>query len=61
MRIFPCPYLGGGVELTDARSQHIIDTHPGTLPDYLDEMTATLANPDEVRRSSRDPQALLFI
>ncbi|WP_008308264.1 hypothetical protein [Leptolyngbya sp. PCC 6406] len=60
MKGFPCPYLGGEVELTDERAQHIIKTHPGTLPDYINEMAATLANPDEVRRSRRDPNALLF-
>jgi hypothetical protein len=58
MKLFPCPYLGSEVELTDERAQHIIKTHPGTLPDYINEMAATLANPDEVRRSRRDPNAL---
>jgi hypothetical protein len=27
-----CPYLKGEVELTEERFQHIINTHPGTLP-----------------------------
>jgi hypothetical protein len=30
------------------------------LPNYLDEMALTLASPDQVRHSSRDPHALLF-
>ena len=60
MRMFPCPYLKGDVELTDERSQHIAMTHPGTLPNYLNEMAETLMEPDQVRHSKRDPNALLF-
>lgn len=57
---FSCPYLNTNIELTEERSQHITETHPGTLPDYLSELTATLADPDLVRASDRDPNALLF-
>jgi hypothetical protein len=32
MTRFPCPYLGGGVELTDQREQHIAEAHPDFLP-----------------------------
>lgn len=60
MKFFPCPYLSADVELTDEREQHIIETHPGTLPDYLEQMAETLADPDQIRGSDRDPFALLF-
>jgi hypothetical protein len=60
MRIFPCQYLEAEVELSDEREQHIIETHPSTLPDYLPQVTETLANPDLIRQSSRDTTALLF-
>ena len=59
-QFFPCPYLNTTVELTEKRWQHIVETHPGTLPDYLIELEATLATPDLIRSSDRDPQALLF-
>ena len=42
------------------REQHIIERHPGTLLDYLMQLTETLNNPDLVRKSSRDANALLF-
>ncbi len=60
MRVFPCPYLGGEVELTEEREQHIIETHPGTLPDYFEQIAETLSDPDQIRGSDRDPSALLF-
>ncbi len=60
MRFFPCSYLKKNVELTDEREQHIIETHPGTLPDYLEQLAETLANPDLIRQSERDESALLF-
>jgi hypothetical protein len=60
MRVFFCPYLGIEVELTDEREQHIIETHPGTLPDYLEQLAETLNDPDQIRRSDRDPAAFLF-
>ena len=47
-QFFPCPYLGQSVELTSEREQHIIQTHPGTLPDYLSQLAQTLNDPDEV-------------
>lgn len=34
--------------------------HPGTLPNYFSELTATLADPDLVRANDRDLNALLF-
>ena len=56
----PCSYLGGDVELTEERWQHISETHPDLLPIYFSEMTQTLANPEQVRYSSRFDNARLF-
>jgi hypothetical protein len=58
--LFSCPYLGASVELTDEREQHITETHPGTLPEYLEQLSETLAAPDQIRQSERDGSALLF-
>ena len=52
---FPCPYLGQNVELTAEREQHIIQTHPGTLPDYFSQLAQTLNDPDEVFSSNSIP------
>jgi hypothetical protein len=60
MRAFPCPYLGGEVELTDEREAHIAYTHPDLLPEYLDQIRQTLADPDQVRRSTRMSTARLL-
>jgi len=60
MRIFPCPYLKGEVELTDERQAHVAHTHPDLLPEYLAQIGQTLANPDQVRRSVRMSTARLF-
>jgi hypothetical protein len=59
-QFFFCPYLQSNVELTKERKQHIIETHPGTLPDYLEQLRETLADPDQIRQSERDETALLF-
>ncbi|MFM7426946.1 MAG: hypothetical protein ACKO7W_18440 [Elainella sp.] len=59
-RLFPCPYLNAEVELTDERAQHITLSHPGTLPDYLQQLAATLAEPDQVSFSNHDQRALRF-
>ena len=59
-QFFPCPYLGQSVELTSEREQHIIQTHPGTLPDYYSQLAQTLNEPDEIFPSKLDPHALLF-
>ncbi|HSM82151.1 MAG TPA: hypothetical protein VLS96_10715 [Nodosilinea sp.] len=58
--LFACPYLGATVELSEEREAHIAASHPGTLPDYLEQLTDTLGDPDQVRGSDRDPTALLF-
>jgi hypothetical protein len=60
MRLFPCPYLGGGVELTDQREQHIAEVHPDVLPEQLKRLADTLAIPDQVLRSLRSTNARLF-
>lgn len=60
MKSFSCPYLGDEVELSEEREQHISETHPGTLPEYLEQLSETLNDPDLVRRSNRDENALLF-
>ncbi len=60
MTRFPCPYLGGEVELTDEREQHIAQNHPDLLPEHSERVADTLADPDEVRRSSRIGNARLF-
>lgn len=58
--LFYCPYLDADVELSDIREQHISERHPGTLPDYFVQLAETLNNPDLIRKSSRDANALLF-
>jgi hypothetical protein len=57
---FPCPYLGGEVELTDEREQHIAQQHPNLLPAHRDLIGETLADPDQVRRSTHLASARLF-
>jgi hypothetical protein len=60
VQTFPCPYLKGEVELTDEREAHIAHTHPDLLPEYLTQIGQTLADPDQVRRSTRMSAARLF-
>lgn len=60
MRVFPCPYLRGLVELTDEREAHIVQTHPDLLPDHIERIGEVLADPDRVRRSTRMNSARLF-
>ena len=52
--------IGGDVELTDEREQHITATHPDLLPQYLLQLIETLVDPDQVRRSTRMSDALLI-
>lgn len=59
-RFFVCPYLGATGELSAERESHIEASHPGTLPTYLEQLTNTLGDLDQVRSSDRDPAALLF-
>jgi hypothetical protein len=60
VKSFSCPYLGGEVELSEEREQHISETHPGMLPEYVEQLSETLADPDVIRSSDRDVTALLF-
>ena len=60
MAWFPCPYLGGSVELTEERECHIAAQHPDLLPEHRDLIAQTLADPDQVRRSLRLGGARLF-
>lgn len=57
---FPCPYLGGEVELSGERERHISQHHPELFPMYKEEMARTLADPDTVRRSVRFGNAKLL-
>lgn len=60
MTRFRCPYLGNDVELTDERERHIAECHPDILPEYQDQIAATLVDPDRVRCSSWLPNAKMF-
>jgi hypothetical protein len=60
MQIFPCPYSRSQVELSDEREEHIALTHPDLLPEFLEQIKQTLADPDQVRYSSRMSAARLF-
>lgn len=60
MAKFPCPYLSGKVELNKEREKHIAERHPDLLPAYRKCIAETLADPDQVRRSARFGNALLF-
>jgi hypothetical protein len=57
---FPCPYLQGVVEFSDERERHIAERHPDLLPVHRDRIAATLADPDQIRRSRRFGSARLF-
>lgn len=56
---YNCPYLKSRVELTAERRAHIAIRHPDVLP-YLARIGAVLEQPDEIRRSQRDSETLLF-
>jgi len=60
MAWLPCPYLRGQVELTDERERHIAEHHPDLLPEHKQALVDTLADPDQVRRSTRFGNARLF-
>lgn len=42
------------------RERHIAERHPDLLPEHRDRIAATLAAPDQVRRSRRFAAARLF-
>src|SRR5437879_1909759 len=56
-----CPYLGREVELTDERAEHIRKTHPEMAADLEIRVRSALTQPEEVRRSRREPDARLFL
>ena len=60
MERMPCPFFGADVELTAERERHIAEYHPDLLPEYRDKIAATLADPDQVRRSARFDAAKMF-
>jgi hypothetical protein len=60
MSRFPCPYLGGEVELTTERERHITQRHPDLLPEQRERIALTLAEPDQIRRSRWFGAAKLF-
>ncbi len=60
MTQFPCPYLQAEVELSQEREGHIAERHPELLAELRRFIAETLADPDQVRRSSRFVNARLF-
>lgn len=60
MARLPCPFLGADVDLAPGRERHIAERHPDLLPAHQELIAATLAGPDEVRRSGRLGSARLF-
>ncbi len=56
---YNCPYLRAQVELTPERREHIGIRHPDVVA-YLNRIGAVLELPDEIRRSQRDVETLLF-
>jgi len=59
-RSFPCPYLGGDVELTDEREAHIAQKHERVFAEGDALIARVLATPDVIRRDARTPETLLF-
>jgi len=60
MTRFPCPYLHGAVELTDERERHIAGRHPDLYREHWPRVAEAIADPDQVRRSGRDPSTRLL-
>jgi hypothetical protein len=61
MTSFFCAYLGREVRLSGEREAHIAERHPDLLPEHRERIGATLADPDQVRRSPRFGAAKLFL
>lgn len=57
---FACPYLRGEVELGAERELHIAQRHPDLLPMHRNRIADTLAQPDEVRLSTRMANTRMF-
>jgi hypothetical protein len=60
MTHFQCPYLKSIVELTDERERHITYRHPDLLPEHRARLADVLADPDQIRRSTRFADARSF-
>jgi hypothetical protein len=60
MASFPCPYLNGEVELTDERERQIAARHPDLYQAHWPRVAETIADPDQVRWSRRDPNTRLL-
>jgi hypothetical protein len=57
---FPRPYLRREIKLTEARERHIAERHPDLFPEHRSCIAETLADPDQIRRSTRLRNARLF-
>ena len=57
---FPCPYLGGTVELNAERERHIETEHDELLPGRREYIAPTLDNPDRVQISPDDVGGRVF-
>ena len=53
---FPCPYLGGEVELTDERGRHVVQKQPDLWPAYAVQLATVLADPDSVGTRGNDDE-----
>ena len=57
---FPCPLFGGVVECTDERYAHVLKRHADFAPVYWGRVAETLLDPEQVRASRSDDEAILF-
>lgn len=60
MEKYYCDYLKATVEMTSEREAHIAEHHPDLLPEHKEQIAKTLADPDQIRRSSRFGNARIF-
>lgn len=60
MELLHCPYLGGAIEFTDEREEHIRNRHPDLLLAHRRYIALTLADPDRVQISPKGLAVLLF-
>ena len=59
--IFPCPYFGGDVEVTDERYSHVLSGHSDLALYHWERVAETLASPDRVLRSNTWENGTLFL
>ena len=57
---FPCPYLGGTVELNAERERHIGEEHSTLIPDHTGYIASVLADPDTIRLKAPPDDTTLF-